>query len=221
MKCPHLLVMRQLGIHRVHSRLHLFGLSRCRSRSPKDIRARFPPAPPAALPANFCAIASSIGSGAMLCPDPRYDQILDAARNPPVSGRVHFALIAGMKPSIAQSLCRFLRAIPVSRKNIRPAHARSHHSRPASSRCPESPAPRARLNLVRIIHGTDRGGLGETVNLQHRNAQHHEIKLRLRRQRRRTANQRPQISRQSSSFGWWERPADWPVVSHIASPAFG
>ena len=87
---------------------------------------------------------------------PQNDQVLNPPDDAPVPCRIHFALIAGMKPAIAQTFGCFLRTVPVSRKNIRPAHddlfilAQLHFD--AADRGPDAPG----LDVARIIHGADR-----------------------------------------------------------------
>ena len=47
--------------------------------------------------------------------------------------------------------------------------------------------------MAGIVHRADGGGFREAVDLQHRNAEHHEKKLCFDRQRRRAADQRLQV----------------------------
>src|ERR1700745_2232072 len=49
------------------------------------------------------------------------NQIFDPAYDPPISGSISLALIARLKPSIAQHFRRLLRPVPVAWKNIWPA----------------------------------------------------------------------------------------------------
>ena len=93
-------------------------------------------------PGSSCRILSSIGSGAMLCPDPRIIRFLMRPTIFQFPRCVDFALIAGVKPAVAQHFRRLLGTVPISRKNIRPAHHDLLHSPRASSRLPKSPAQR-------------------------------------------------------------------------------
>ena len=121
------------------------------------------------------------------------NQILDPPHDAPVSGSIHLALISGVKPSIAEYVGRLLRTIPVAGKNIRAAHddflvvAESHFD--AGNRW----ANASGRDVIGIVHGADTGRLGQPVNLQHGNAEHIEIILRLGSERRRSANQGLQI----------------------------
>src|SRR5208282_1117485 len=119
-----------------------------------------------------------------------------------------FALVAGAKPSVAQRLGRLLGPIPVSGENVLPSY---HYliiiSEPhLDARNRRAYAPD--LNLIGIIHGANRCGLSEAVNLQDADAQHHEVELRLSRQRCRAADQRLEIS--SNHFSA-DRGKDQPV----------
>ena len=124
------------------------------------------------------------------------DQILQPSRNAPVSCGIHFALIAGVKPAIAQHRGRLLRPAPVAGKNIRSANEDfailAHlHFNPGNRR---SHAPW--FDSRRIVHRADGRSFREAVDLQHGNSQHHEKQLRLAGQRRGAANQRAQIRSQ-------------------------
>ena len=122
------------------------------------------------------------------------NQILDPPHDPPVPRSIHLALIAGVKPSVAQHFRGLLRTVPVARKNIRPAHddlivvAQPHLD--ARNRWPDA----SRHDMLRIVHGADRRRFGQTVDLQHGNAEHLEVILRLRSERRRSADQGLQVS---------------------------
>src|ERR1700757_2664344 len=50
------------------------------------------------------------------------DQILDASHDPPGSRVIEFALIAGVKPSIAEDFGSLLWPVPVARENVRAAN---------------------------------------------------------------------------------------------------
>ena len=54
---------------------------------------------------------------------PKNNQVLDPPDNPPVPCRIHFALVAGVKPAIAQDFGGFLRTVPVSAEKYS-GHAR-------------------------------------------------------------------------------------------------
>src|SRR2546429_9808020 len=93
----------------------------------------------------------------------------DAADNAPISCLVDLPLVAGVKPTVAQRLGGFLGTIPIAREDIRAAHddfvvLSQLHFDSADRR-----AYAAGLYMLRMIQGTNRRGLGETINLQHRN----------------------------------------------------
>src|SRR5712692_7507842 len=122
------------------------------------------------------------------------DQVLDAAADAPISANVDFALIAGMEPSVLQNAGGFLRAVPVTRKNVRAAHDDlfifSQLHLDSSNHC----ADIARLDgHARIIERADAGGFREPVSLQHGNAEHQEKLLRIRSERRRATDQRAEM----------------------------
>src|SRR5579863_2399033 len=117
--------------------------------------------------------------GRDVVPGAENHQVFNASDNSPVSEGVHFALIAGMKPAMAQDLGSFFRTVPVPGKNIRSANydlvvLAQLHFNPADGR-----ADAASIDMFRIVHGTDCGGFSQAVNLQNRNSEHHEEKLRL------------------------------------------
>ena len=59
---------------------------------------------------------------------PQNNQVLDAPDDAPVPCRVDLALIAGMKPAVAQGFGSLRGTVPVSRKNIRPRTINSSFS---------------------------------------------------------------------------------------------
>ena len=123
------------------------------------------------------------------------DQILDAADDAPIAAHIYFALIAGVEPAIAQHFCGFLRAIPVAGKNVGAANddffvfgelhfdARNGGTHVAGFD-----------GNARIVERAERGGFGESVGLQHGNAEHQKKLLGLRSERRGTANKRAKIA---------------------------
>src|SRR3984885_4900639 len=121
------------------------------------------------------------------------NQILDAPYDPPISRTVHFALVAGAKPSIAKHFGCLLWPVPIAGKKIRPAHdnlivvADPHFN--AGNRRTDASGN----DIVRIVHRTDSGRLRQSVNLQDGNAKHAEIVLGLGSERRRSADEGLQI----------------------------
>src|SRR5580704_8479834 len=106
-----------------------------------------------------------------------HDKILDAPDDTPVPCRVDFTLVSSVKPSVAQCLRGFLGTVPVARKDARAAHydfvvfAEVHFD--AADRWPNPPG----LDVIWVIHRADGSGLGQSIYLQDRNAQHHEVEL--------------------------------------------
>ena len=199
-KRANLFVVRQARVHassaactRPSSRPFAEPLLPPWSRAPPENSAGSPAAPLAAPRASCAASSCSSGSGATLCPEFKMSRFLMPPGDPPIALRVDFSLIARMKPSALERLRRFRRPLPVSRKHIRPAHEnfailRDRHF-DSRHRRPHAP----RLDVRWIIHRANRRRLRQPVNLQHRNPEHHEEKLRLDGQRRRSANQRLQV----------------------------
>src|SRR5579863_5307998 len=191
-KRPHLLVVRQIRIDHIERRLHIFR----RYGSRHDHRQI---APSIAHHHHLLRFRQLLRNRSLdrfrrnLVARSQHDQILDPPRNPPIPRLIHFALIAGMEPSVVQRLGSLLRPVPVASKNVRPSYqdfvilTQSHLH--AGNRRPHA----SHFHMIRIIHRANRRRLREPVNLQHTNSQHHEIKLRLGSQRRRPANQRLKI----------------------------
>ena len=107
------------------------------------------------------------------------NQVFQPADDAPVARAIHFALVTGMEPTIAQDSGSFLRPVPIAGEDIGAAHqdllgfAQSHLdaiNRGANAACGDAP---------RIVHRTDRRGFSQPVHLQHGHAQHLEKKLRL------------------------------------------
>src|ERR1700686_424599 len=94
------------------------------------------------------------------------NQILDPPHNPPVPRSIHLALIAGMKPSVAQHFGGLGRSIPVARKHVWAPHddlivvAELHLN--AGNRWSDT----SWHDMAGIVHRTNSSGLGEPVNLQ-------------------------------------------------------
>src|SRR4051794_37828299 len=93
------------------------------------------------------------------------DQVLDPTDDPPVPFSIHLTLIAGVEPAIAEDLRRLRRTVPVPGKDIRATHDdlfifAELHLDPADCRACTSGD-----DIARIIHGTDRGRLRQTVHL--------------------------------------------------------
>jgi hypothetical protein len=86
------------------------------------------------------------------------DQILDSADDAPVARRINFALIATVKPSLAQNFRGLLGAIPIAGKNIRPAHQNFLIGADFHFDAGHRRANRARFDVARIVHGADGGG---------------------------------------------------------------
>src|SRR5581483_12331750 len=111
----------------------------------------------------------------------------------PSASFVKFALIAGMKPSVAQDLGGLLWAIPIAGKNVWPAnndffafgepHLDAWNCRPDVTW----------HRIFRVVHRENAGRLSQTVHLKHRDTEHPEIILRFGRQRSRAADQGFQI----------------------------
>src|ERR1700730_3967336 len=102
------------------------------------------------------------------------DQVLDPPYDTPVACGVDFSLIAGMKPAVAQRLGGLLRTVPVTRKNIRPAYQNLLDLAELHLDATDCRPHASGLDMAWIVHGADRGGLGQPINLEHRNAQHPE-----------------------------------------------
>src|SRR5277367_6384619 len=122
------------------------------------------------------------------------DQIFQPSADAPVAAGVGRALIAGMKPSVAQGARGFLRAIPVARENIRAAHhdfvvLRDFHFK-AGDRWTDVAGFDGR---ARVVHGADAGGFGQAVDLQNWDLQHFKKFLRFLRKRRGAADQRAEM----------------------------
>ena len=103
-----------------------------------------------------------------------HDQILEPPRKAPIAIRIDFTLVAGVKPASFEHFGRFFRTLPVTGKNVRPAHqdfSGVHHLHLRAGNC-ESHA--ARPDPAGLVHGADRGGFREPVDLQHRDTEHHE-----------------------------------------------
>src|ERR1700730_17710821 len=121
-------------------------------------------------------------------------QIFDAADNAPVSSRVHFALIAGVKPGVAEDARGFFGMIPVPGKNVRAADDDFFVVGDFYLDATNRRAHTARFNWnARIVQGADSGRFREAVGLQHRDAEHQEKLLRFGRERRRTTYERAKV----------------------------
>ncbi len=94
------------------------------------------------------------------------DQILDPADNFPVPCRIYLALIAGVKPALAQDLGGFVGPVPVPRKNIGTANDDFVRFPPTFISIPGMALPTRPGSTWRgIIHGANRCGFGESVHL--------------------------------------------------------
>ncbi len=114
MKRPNLFVVWQVWIDRVHRCLHLFP-----GHASRDDRRK--------ISTPVTHKHRLLGSGQMsqqfifdrlgrdVVARAENNQVLDAPDDPPVPCRINFALVAGMKPSLAQRPWRF----PVDGSNIR------------------------------------------------------------------------------------------------------
>ena len=128
-----------------------------------------------------------------IVPRTQNNQILDAPHDTPIPCLVNFSLVAGVKPTVSQSLGGLFWTLPITGKNIwtpndnllalAQLHFNSADRRPNPSR----------FDMAWVIHRANGSCLGQAINLQHRYSEHHEIKLRLHIQRSRAANQRFQI----------------------------
>src|SRR5579864_1253272 len=120
MESPHLLVMRKLRIDCIQRRLRPLP-----AHVPRDNRRKISTA---ISDYHYLLCSGEMASDFLfdrfwrnLVARSENDQILDSAYDPPISGSVTLALIASVKPSIAQHFCGLLRPVPVARKNIRPS----------------------------------------------------------------------------------------------------
>src|SRR5690348_954808 len=120
-KCTNLLIVWKLWIDGVERRLYLF-----RARSSRDDDGEV--AAPIAHDNDLLHIRKVVGDFVFkgfrgnLVARPEDDQILDSADDTPVPRSIHFALIAGVKPSVAQGFRSLLRTVPIAWKNIRATH---------------------------------------------------------------------------------------------------
>ena len=103
-----------------------------------------------------------------------------------------------MKPAVLEDAGGFFGAIPVAPKNVRTAHddlivfGELHFDSGNRS------AHVTGLDRhARIIERADAGGFGESIRLQNGNAEHQEKLLRLRSERRGTADQRAKVRAES------------------------
>src|SRR6266700_2904718 len=120
-KRPHLFIVRKLEIDCIERRLHIFA-AYTSSHDRRKISA----------PISYDDYLLRAGQMARdflfdsfrrdLVARTENDQILDASNDPPVPCSIHLALVASVKPSVAQYVRRLLRTVPVARKNVRPAH---------------------------------------------------------------------------------------------------
>src|ERR1700730_1351307 len=120
-EAAHLLIMRELRIHDIQRRLHFF--SRHASRHDgRQVSSAVP------HNNNLLRLRQTLRNRTLdrlrrnLVPRSQNNQILDSPRNPPVARSVHFALIARVKPSLAQRVGSLLWTFPVAGKHIRPSH---------------------------------------------------------------------------------------------------
>src|SRR5207302_8688616 len=122
------------------------------------------------------------------------DQVLDAPADAPISANVDFALVSGVKPAVLEDAGGFFGAVPVARKNVRAAHDDLIVFGELHFDAGDRSAHVTWLDRhARIIERADAGGFCEPVSLEHGNAEHQEKQLRLRRERRGTADQRPKV----------------------------
>src|SRR5581483_11992915 len=105
------------------------------------------------------------------------NQILNAANNFPVANRIDLALVASVEPTIAQNFRGFVRTVPVSGENIRPADNNLAIFGGFHFNSTDGGTNTAGFNVEGIVHGTDGSGFRKSVNLKHRDAEHHEEKL--------------------------------------------
>ena len=117
------------------------------------------------------------------------DQVLYPTNNFPVPCLVDFALVPSAKPAIAQNFGGFICTLPISGEDVWSANDdffvfTKLHLNPGNSA-----ADPPRLNVPRVVHRANGGGLRQPIHLQDRYAQHHEIELRFYGQRRRSADQ--------------------------------
>ena len=123
-----LLVVRQIRVQRIERRLDCACISRVEPlRADGDERRKkaaliADAAPPAALPEAARRALASSGSGAMLCPELRMIRFFSRPVMRQLPLRVHFALVARVKPAALERFRRFRGPLPVARKNIRPAN---------------------------------------------------------------------------------------------------
>ena len=103
--------------------------------------------------------------------------------------RIDFALVAGMKPPVAQNFCALLRTVPISRKNVRPPYYDLFVFGKLHLDARNRRTHAARRDVVRIVHGANCGRFRESVDLQHRDAEHHEVELGIYGERSRSADE--------------------------------
>ena len=109
------------------------------------------------------------------------DEVLDAADDAPIAANVHFALIAGVKPAVAQDARGFFWAVPIAGKDVRAADYdffvfADFHFDAVDRRTHVAGARRD----TGIVHGADAGRFREAVDLENGNAQHEKEMLRFR-----------------------------------------
>src|SRR6266851_9293912 len=186
-------VMRQLWIDGIQRRLHRRRFDRAAHQSAKipapipyrdDLLGRRKKPPDFFLDGFGRNVMSGIQD----------DQILDAAADAPIPTNVYFALIAGVEPSVLQDTRSFFRAVPITGKNVRPAHndlivLADLHLDSTNHR-----ADIARLDRhARVIQRANAGSFRQPIRLQHRNSEHQKKLLRIRSERRGTADQRSKM----------------------------
>src|ERR1700730_3570209 len=101
------------------------------------------------------------------------DQIFDAADDAPISASVDLALVAGVKPAIAEDAGGFFGAIPVAGENVRAAHYDFFVVGYFHFDAANCLAYVTRLDTsARIVERADGGGFRKAVAVQDRNAEH-------------------------------------------------
>src|ERR1700687_808887 len=127
------------------------------------------------------------------------NQIFDAADDAPISAQVHFALVARMKPAVAEDAGGFFGAIPVAGENVGAADDDFFVVGDFHLDAGNGLAHAAGLYLdARVVQRADGGGLGEAVGLQDRDAQNKQKLLRFGRERSRAADQRAKVGAEAA-----------------------
>src|ERR1700732_2931727 len=111
------------------------------------------------------------------------DQIFDAADDAPISASVDLALVAGVKPAIAEDARVFFGTVPVTGENVRAADDDFFIFCDFHFDATNGLADVARLDRdARVVERADGCGFREAVDLQYRYAEPQEKLLRFRRE---------------------------------------